>query len=322
MLRLGLLSTARINRQTLTAAAESDRVEVVAVASRGAERAVAYAREHGIPRSHASYEALLEDEGVDAVYVSLPNALHHAWTLRALAAGKHVLSEKPYSRRPAEVEEAFALAEQYRLVLTEAFMYRHHPQTELVRSLVAQGKIGRLRFVRSMFSFRLDDGGDVRLSRDLAGGALMDVGCYCVSGTRLLAGEPVRVSGEAVRGDSGVDVGFAGTLRFADDVVAQFEASFRLPRRQLLVAAGEEATLVVRAPWRVDWGGGLELRRDGQVEVLDVPAASSYRLQLDDLAAAVAGERAPLVGREDVLGQARAIDALYRAADSAVSVAL
>ena len=135
--RLGLLSTARINAEILSAASSSERVQVVAVASREVARAQAYAREHGLPRAHGSYEALLEDAEVDAIYVPLPNGLHHEWTMRALRAGKHVLCEKPYSRHPGEVEEAFALAEESDLVLMEAFMYRHHPQSGVVAELVA-----------------------------------------------------------------------------------------------------------------------------------------------------------------------------------------
>src|SRR5512139_3830964 len=137
-MRLGLLSTANINRAILGGAAESDRVDVVAVGSRDAERARAYAHEHGIPTAHGSYEALLADPDVDAVYVSLPNGMHHAWTMRALAAGKHVLCEKPYTRHPSEAEEAFDAADAAGLVLMEAFMYRHHPQTATIARLVRE----------------------------------------------------------------------------------------------------------------------------------------------------------------------------------------
>ncbi len=136
MLRLGILSTANINRKLLAGAAAADNVEVVAVASRDGKRAEAYAREHEIERAHASYEALLDDDGIDAVYVPLPNAMHVPWTIRALEAGKHVLCEKPMSREPAEVERAFDVAEHHRLVLMEAFMYRHNPQTRRLQQLV------------------------------------------------------------------------------------------------------------------------------------------------------------------------------------------
>ena len=317
-MRLGLLSTANINKAILGGATHADAVEIVAVASRDGAKAQAYASEHGIERGHGSYEALLEDPSVDAVYISLPNKLHHEWTMRALAAGKHVLVEKPYSRRPEEVEEAWDGAAGAGLVVMEAFMYRHHPQAALARSLVEQGRIGRLRHISTTFSFQLLELENVRMLADLDGGALMDVGCYCVSGARLLGGEPEQVYGEQVLGPTGVDVDFYGTLRFPNDVVAQFDASFSLPERQRLEAVGEEGTLVVEAPWRADWGGRVLLND----ESVPVDAVDPYGLELANLAAAIAGDDEPLLGRDDALAQARTIDALYRSAESGEAVRL
>jgi D-xylose 1-dehydrogenase (NADP+, D-xylono-1,5-lactone-forming) len=321
-LALGILSTANINAQILSGAAAVETVDVIAVASREGVRAQAYADEHGIPKAHGSYEALFADDAVDAVYVSLPNGLHHEWTMRALEAGKHVLCEKPYSRHPAEVEEAFAAADERSLVLMEAFMYRHHPQTLLVAQLVADGAVGPLRTIRATFGFQLTDERNVRLQPGLDGGALMDVGCYCVSGSRLLAGEPERVQAEQVLGETGVDVAFHGILRFANDVVGHVDCSFAMPRFQRIEAVGDDGVLVIQAPFRVDFGGDVLLDRDGSVERVDVPEADSYARQLENLAAAVAGEEAPRLGREDALGQARTIEALYRAAEAGESVSL
>ena len=317
-MRLGLLSTANINKAILGGAKEADAVEVVAVASRDGAKAQAYASEHGLERGHGSYEALLEDPDVDAVYISLPNGMHHEWTLRAVGAGKHVLVEKPYSRRAEEVEEAWDAAERAGLVVMEAFMYRHHPQAALARSLVEQGRIGRLRHIRTTFSFQLLDLANVRMLPDLDGGALMDVGCYCVSGARLLGGEPERVYGEQVLGPTGVDVDFYGTLRFPNDVVAQFDASFSLPERQRLEAVGDEGTLVVEAPWRADWGGLVLVNG----EAVPVDAVNPYGLELANFAAAIAGDAEPLLGRDDALAQARIIEALYRSAESGEAVSL
>jgi D-xylose 1-dehydrogenase (NADP+, D-xylono-1,5-lactone-forming) len=316
-LRLGLLSTARINDEILAAANQSGRVEIVAVGSRESAKADAYAAEHGIPRAHGSYETLLADAEVDAVYISLPNALHHEWTMKALAAGMHVLCEKPYSRHPEEVEAAFAAAESAGLALMEAFMYRHHPQTRLVEQLVSEGALGRLRSIRACFTFPLTDFTNVRASTDLDGGALMDVGCYCVSGARLLAGEPVSVSAVRVDGPTGVDMALYGTLRHEDAVVTQFEASFLAPRRQRLEIVGQDAVLPVQSPWRADWPGAVLLTRDGTTEGLDVPSANSYVLELENLAAAASGEAEPLLGRDDALGQASTIAALFAAATTA-----
>ena len=175
--------------------------------------------------------------------------------------GKHVLCEKPYSRRSAEVEQAFAAADEAGLVLTEAFMYRHHPQTAKVKELVDAGVVGQLCAVKTTFSFPLEDLSNVRALPELDGGALMDVGCYCVSGIRLVAGEPEHVRGEQVTGPTGIDMAFHGTLRCAGDVVGQFEASFRSPRRQRLEVVGSEGVLEVEAPWRIDWGGAVTLSR-------------------------------------------------------------
>jgi len=321
-MRLGLLSTANINRAILAGAARTGRVDVVAVASRNAGRADAYAAEHGIATAHGSYEALLADPDVEAVYISLPNGMHHEWTMHALAAGKHVLCEKPYTRHPHEAEEAFDAADAAGLVLAEAFMYRHHPQTARVARLVADGAIGRLCAVKATFTFPLRDLSDVRALPELDGGALMDVGCYCVSGIRLLAGEPEHVRGEQVTGTTGIDMAFHGTLRCAGDVVGQFEATFRSPQRQSLEAVGEDGVLVVEAPWRVDWGGSVTLRRDGATELVEVDEADAYTLELENLADAIDGRAPALLGRADAVGQARAIDALYRSAESGTRIAV
>jgi predicted dehydrogenase len=324
-LRVGLLSTANINAQILAGASETDRVELVAVGSRDGAKAQAYAAEHGLERAHGSYEALLADDEVDAVYIGLPNGMHHEWTLQALAAGKHVLVEKPYSRRTADAVAAFDAADAAGLVLMEAFMYRHHPQTAVVRDLVVGGAIGRLQAVKTSFTFALDDPTNVRALPELDGGALMDVGCYCVSAIRVLAGEPQRVSGEQVFGSTGVDMAFHGTLRCADDVIGQFEASFWSPRRQRVEVVGEEGAITVEAPFRIDWAGAVLLARHegeglGEPEAVDVPQANSYRLQLDNLADAVRGRAPQLLGRDDAVGQARTIEALYRAADEGRTV--
>jgi D-xylose 1-dehydrogenase (NADP+, D-xylono-1,5-lactone-forming) len=309
----GFLSTANINDKLLAGAAESDRADVIAVASRDAARAEAYARERGIERAYGSYEELLADPDVEAVYISLPNSLHVEWSIRALEAGKHVLCEKPLSRRAADVERAFDVAEESGRLLMEAFMYRHNPQTARLKELADGGAIGRLRLVRAAFSFSLTDGENVRLNSSLDGGGLMDVGCYCVSGTRLLGGEPERVYGEQVLGESGVDELFTGTMRLPGDVLAQFDAGLVLPVRDELEAIGEEGSLFLDDPWHCK-SPVIELRTDGGVEEIVVEPSDSYRLQLENMSDAIRGEAEPLLGREDAMGQAHAIEALYRSA--------
>ena len=319
--RIGILSTARINRLVLPAAHASDEVDVVAVASRDLARAEEYARANGIERAHGSYEQLLADPDVDAVYNPLPNSLHVEWSIRALEAGKHVLCEKPLSRRPEEVERAFDVADRAGLVLTEAFMYRHNPQTARLKQLVVDGgAIGALRVVRAAFSFTITDGANVRLAAELDGGALMDVGCYCISGARLLAGEPERVYGGSVE-EVGVDTVFVGTLEFPGGVLAHFDCGFRLPMRDELEVVGSEGSIFLDDPWHCR-RPVIEVRRDGGVEEIALEPADSYRLELEDFARAVRGEAQPLLGRDDAVAQARAIAALYRAAETGEAVSL
>jgi len=309
--RWGLLSTARINEAILGGARRSERTQVVAVASRDQARADAYARERGLERAYGSYDALLEDDEIEVVYNSLPNSLHVEWSIRALDAGKHVLCEKPLDRRVEAVERAFDTADRNGRLLMEAFMYRHHPQTRKAAELVRDGAVGKLRQLRSLFSFTLTDEADVRLSPELDGGALMDLGCYCISMQRLLAGEPKLVFGRQRLGGGGVDVGFVGVLEFPHDVLGEFHCGFDLPEGNGLEAIGSEGKLVVPDPVRC---------RDPHVELngkrIDVEDVNRYFLQVENFSAAVRGDAEPLLGRDDAVGQVRSIEALYRSAVS------
>ena len=318
-LNLGILSTARINAKLIAGARGTDAVRIVAVASRHADAAQAFARAHDISHAHDSYEALLADPDVDAVYIPLPNALHVPWTIAALEAGKHVLCEKPLARRAEAAREAFDVAERHGLMLSEAFMYRHHPQTRELAELVRGGAIGRLRMIAACFSFFTDDPANVRLSAALDGGGLMDVGCYCVSAARMLAGEPERVSAEQTLGGDGVDVTFTGTMRFADGVLAHFDAGLALAPRHGLEVVGEAGSLYLADPWHCATPV-IELRRDGEIERIEVKPADPYQLELENFCAAVEGRAPLLLGREDAVGQARAIEALLAAAQSAQTV--
>ncbi len=311
----GVLSTAHINAKFLTGVAQSDECDVLAVASRDAERAARYARANGIERSYGSYDELLDDPDVEVVYISLPNSLHVEWTERALRKGKHVLCEKPLSRRVAEVEAAFDVAESADRLLMEAFMWRHNPQTERLVELVQSGAIGRPTLVRAAFSFAIGAGdtANVRLRADLEGGALMDVGCYCVSAARLLAGEPEAVSGHQLIGGDGVDVAFAGSMRCGSDMLAHFDAGLALADRDELEVVGDQASLFLDDPWHCR-EPVIELRREGTVERIELPPADSYRLEAENLSAAIRGRAQPRLGRADAVGQARVIEALYAAA--------
>jgi D-xylose 1-dehydrogenase (NADP+, D-xylono-1,5-lactone-forming) len=317
-LRLGLLSTARINAKLVAGAREVDEVDVVAIGSRDRTRAESQAAALGVERALGSYEAVLEDPGVDAVYIALPNSMHVEWSIRALDAGKHVLCEKPMARSVEPVERAFDAADRAGRVLTEGFMWRHHPQARRLVELLP--RVGELRLVRASFSFPLAGTGDPRQSDDLEGGALMDVGCYCVSGARLVAGEPVEVVAARVSGADGVDVRFAGTMRFEGDVLAEFDCGIDMARRHDLEVVGSEGSLRIADPWH-SREPGIELHAaDGSIELLEVDDADPYACELRDLAAAVSGRREPLLGRADAVGQARAIEALHRSAESGTMV--
>lgn len=320
-LRLGIVSTADINRKVIPGAHASDKVDLVAVASRDQARAEEYARQWDIPRAFGSYEAMLEDPDVDAVYISLPNTLHREWSIRSLEAGKHVICEKPFSSRASDVEEAFDAAERTGRLLTEAFMYRHNPQTAKLAELVGEGAIGELRVVRSAFSYALYDADNIRLRTDVEGGSLMDVGCYCVSGSRLLAGEPESVYGQAYIGPSGTDWVFSAALRFPGGVHALFDCGTTLTERDELEAIGTEGSLFLDDPWHCNVPV-IELRRDGGVERIELEPVDSYRLELENLADAASGAAPLLLGREDAVGQARAIEALFASARSGAATTL
>ncbi len=319
--RWGIISTAKINDLVLAGAALSDEVDVVAVASRDQSHADAYAAEHGIPRGYGGYAALLSDPEVEAVYISLPNRLHCEWAINALEAGKHVLCEKPMSRRPEQLKAVFDTAESNDRFCMEAFMWRHNPQTRRLKELVDEGAIGDLRLVRAAFSYPLTDLGNVRMRPELEGGALMDVGCYCISGARLLAGEPVRVAAQQVASSTGVDVRFAATLAFEGDVLAHFDCGMDMSDRSELDVIGSEGWIRVRDPWHCR-DPLLWLHREGEMEPIEITPENSYRLELENLGRAIRGEDHPLLGREDAVAQARVIEALYRAAETGEAVDL
>ena len=311
-LRWGILSTANITKKLLGSGHDQ---QFVAVGSRDLGRAQAFATEHGITRAHGSYEELLADPEVDAIYNPLPNSLHVEWSIKALEAGKHVLCEKPMSRHSDEVDRAFDVAEREGRVLEEAFMWRHHPQVARTRELIAAGDIGDLRVIRAAFAFVAADPNDIRLQADLDGGGLMDVGCYCVSGCRTLASaEPVRGYAEYIPGGIGVDVALAATLRFPGDVVAHFDCGVSYLGGDQLEAVGSEGSVFLDDPWH-GREAVIELRRNGLVERIETGPANSYALELADFEAAVRGEDPPLLTRADAVAQARAIEALYTSAE-------
>lgn len=270
-LRWGLLSTANINRSLIPPLQASKRSRLLAVASRDQAKAEAYARQWNIPRAHSSYEALLTDPAIDAIYISLPNSLHAEWTIRAVEAGKHVLCEKPLAISLAEVDAITTAAQTHGKIVAEAFMYRHHPMTMKVKELIASGAIGELRSVRGAFTFNIGNSPEnVRLNPGLGGGSVWDIGCYPVSYTRFVIGsEPQEVFGWQVTGASGVDEVFTGQMRFPG-VLAQFDCGFRSSYRTHMEFVGSQGTIDVPAPFKPEGVSKIVLRRGDEGQILRI----------------------------------------------------
>jgi D-xylose 1-dehydrogenase (NADP+, D-xylono-1,5-lactone-forming) len=233
-----------------------------------------------------------------------------------------VLCEKPMSRHPEEVVAAFDAADRAGRHLSEAFMYRHNSQTKRLRQLVDEGAVGDVRLIRSAFSYSLYDADNIRLRTDVEGGSLMDVGCYCVSGSRAAAGrEPVSVFGQAWFGETGTDWVFNGSMRFADDLLATFDCGTAMPERDELEVIGSEGSLFLDDPWHCNVPV-IEVRRAGEVERIELTREDSYRLELENVSDAIDGRAALLLGRDDAVGQARTLEALHRSAESGEAVRL
>jgi len=314
-LQVGLLGTARINGALIPALRASPRSRLLGVASRNAERAAAYAREWGIERAFPSYDAMLADSEIQAVYIPLPNALHAAWTIRAARAGKHVLCEKPLALSVEDCDAVAAAAREAGVVVAEAFMYRHHPQTAQVREIVASGALGAVRLVRGSFSFTLSRPSDVRLDPELGGGSLWDVGCYPLGFARtVLDREPIEAFGWQHTGPTGVDLTFAAQLRFPGDVLVQFDCSFEVPFRAEMEIVGAEATLTVLQPFKPGAEASLLLRRGDRDETIGVDQAELYLGEVEDLAAAALDGKPALVHLADSRANVAALQALLRSA--------
>jgi predicted dehydrogenase len=293
-LRIGILGTARIARAFATDLDPSDTVEVTAVASRDVAKAAQFAHEFKIPAAYGSYEELLDDGAVDAVYVPLPNGLHAAWSIRAVEAGKHVLCEKPLAATAADVTAMFEAARRRSVTLVEGFPYRSQPQTLKLKALVESGAIGRLISMHAAFGFTLADSGNIRLDPALAGGALMDVGTYPVSLVRLLAGErPSRVYTSARWHSSGVDETLIASLEHRSGFLAQISCSFATAlHRQALIAGS--AGMLQSTYWNTpppDRPVVVQLKRgigaDSAFEDIEVPALNGFRAEAESFALAI-----------------------------------
>ena len=323
LLRWGVLSTAKIGiEKVIPATLAAARCDVVAIASRDLGRAEAAASGLGIGRALGSYEDLLADPDVDAVYNPLPNHLHTEWTIAAARAGKHVLCEKPLATNAAEAERMIRVCEAEGVLLMGAFMYRLHPTWEAVRELLASGRIGELKTVQSWFSYFNDDPNDIRNQLDAAGGALYDIGCYCVNLSRMLFGaEPIRVKGTVTRDPvTGVDTLTSGILDF-DDGIASFTCSTRAEPDQRVHIYGTEGRISLEIPFNIPWdrptrvlvtaGGDPPVRPE--TEVLTFDPANEYSIQAERFAAAALDGGPVPIPPSDAVGNLRVIEELFRA---------
>jgi D-xylose 1-dehydrogenase (NADP+, D-xylono-1,5-lactone-forming) len=316
-LRWGLLSTARINRAVIPPIRASGRSTLIAVASRMQGTADSYAQKWDIPRAYGSYESLIDDPDINAVYVSVPNHLHAEWSIKCAAAGKHVLCEKPLALTTLEVDRMIAAARQHHVVIAEAFMYRHHPQTLKVMELLNRRAIGDVLIVKGTFTFTLSRPDDVRWSPGMGGGSIWDIGCYPVSFTRLIANaEPVEVLGWQVLGSSGVDEVFAGQMRFATGLLAQFESGFRAPFRTGIEIVGTSGSITLKNPFKPSGNNVIEIKRDEGTESIESPEQELYRGEIEDMEFAALDSKPQRISLEDSRANVALIKALVESAQT------
>ena len=313
-MRWGILSTANIGRAVIRGIGMSKDNCVQAVASREWTRAGEWAKEHGIPRAFGSYDDLIHSGEIDALYNPLPNSLHAEWTIRALEAGVPVLCEKPFAINAQEARKMAEVSKRTGVLLAEAFMYRFHPVYDAVLELINAGELGTLLSIRSCFTFNLKDRNNIRASGELAGGSLMDVGCYCVNLARRLAGcEPARA--HAFERRTTVDDTLFGTLEFPNGVLAQFESSIESFGRSRAEIAGTEGTIILESPWFPgEDQARFIVRRGDHEDVVTTPGANSYCLEVEDFAHALRTHEPLRWAPDDAVANMAVLDALYASA--------
>jgi len=317
-LRWGVISTSNIGHVAVNPAIQASRNgELLAVASRNDKTAKEFAEKMNIPTYYSSYEELLNDDGIDAVYNPLPNSLHKEWTIKAAEKGKHILCEKPLALNATECFEMEAATQANGVKLMEAFMYRFHPQTEKVLELMENGVLGDIKMIRSAFTFRLTNPENIRLRQDLGGGALMDVGCYCINISRTLVGiEPIEVQAFAHFGSSGVDEQMVATLHFPNGVLAQFDCSLTMERRETYEVAGTDAYLRVPAAFLPGTKDTTFYEHRGRGEVIEhtLKGADEYQLMVEHFADCVITNKTPRYSAKEAALNMRIIEALYQSA--------
>ena len=326
-LNWGVLGAANINRSVVPAIQASETGRVAAIASRDAGKAEAAAREYGIPTFYGSYEELLRDPGIDAVYIPLPNHLHMEWTIRAAEAGKHVLCEKPIALNAAEAREMAEACARAGVKLAEAFMYRHHPRMERIRAVIAAGEIGDIRGIHGVFTFNnAADKGNVRYRAAWGGGSVYDVGCYPISAARFFLGaEPVAATAHAFFSPEhdGVDMMCAGLLEFPGGVALTFDCGMWADFRNRLEIVGTDGRIDIPGAFLPNKGEpDFIVYARGERREEKGPYANQYTLQADRFARAVWGEEPEKFPPQDAVANMRAIDAVLKSAREKARVTL
>ncbi|MBN1565783.1 MAG: Gfo/Idh/MocA family oxidoreductase [Anaerolineae bacterium] len=321
----GILSTARHAANTwIPQAHNSPSGEVVAVASRDPHRAQQFAAANNIPNSYGSYEALLADDTIDAVYIPLPNHMHKEWAIKAKEAGKHVMCEKPLGLNAMEAVEMVEAFKGSDLKFAEAFQWRHSRQAQRLRQIVQSGEIGDLRFIDAGFSFPLDREGDIRRNPETGGGALYDVGCYTVAATRFIAdAEPLTVTAQIYWGDYGIDELVVATLEFPNHVLAHLNCSFILPLRRYYEAVCRDGSVLVEHAYNPNGLKNKVIQRGQDHEVVKTHVLgrdNEYLLLIEDFNRAVLDDRDPLYGGDDAIKNMKVIDAIYKASETGTRV--
>lgn len=322
-LRWGLLGTAHINRAVIAPIRSSKRSQLVAVASRSPEKASQYASQWGIPRYFSSYEALLADPEIDVIYNSLPNSLHAEWSIKAMQMGKHVLCEKPLTASLQEVDAIIKATDQTGMVITEAYMYRHHPQTLLVKQMVDDGQVGNLQLIRGSFCYTNTRQADVRFDPSLGGGSLWDVGCYPISYSNLVTRTaPTEVYGQQVTGPTGIDLLYAGQLLFPGGVISQIESSFITIDKVEMVITGDKGRITIPNPYKPGKSSHISIQMGGQEKILNIKGQELYQGEITDLENAILDGTPPRISLAESRQIVKTILALYHSARDSVPITL
>ncbi len=326
-LRIGIMSTGNIARQFAAGVRASTRCTLQAVGSRSGESARSFAQTQQVAKAHASYDALIADSEVDAIYLALPNSMHHEWTIKSLRAGKHVLCEKPMACDMAQAREMLDVARSRGRVLTEAFMYRSHPQTQKLLETIRAGTIGVVRMIRSSFNYKTTRIADnIRFNADLAGGSLMDIGCYCIDFSQLIAqSHPSSYTACGRIHESGVDEYAAGVLQFPNGIIATFTCGMTVAADNSAWICGTEGYIQVPVPWKPPVGGARFTIACGTPPRMDMSKAAApagpqvvaveadrdvYSYEADEFAATVLDGAAPRMPAEATLSNMRILDDL------------